>query len=188
MCGLGSKLIQGLSVLVAYSLTGNECGFCVSNSFLEDDLSSVWPSKGHLGGVESSFIQERGYPYFNPEVLLENSKLPEAELTDCMPMARLSRIAYCRNDSTFENWDCPDCIDPQVKDFKVYKKFFSARWVLFGFIGYFPSTNAKVIAFRSGLFDVTISSSLVIWLILSILTNLFADPLIQPEFISSCQI
>lgn len=103
-----------------------------------------------LDGVDRDYDRERLLAYLDAEVFMEDHT-QEPNITDSLPMARLARISYCRNMTVFKTWDCHDCADLAVEDFKVFRTFYSASWVVFAFIGYFPKTNAKVISFRSGL-------------------------------------
>jgi hypothetical protein len=61
-------------------------------------------------------------------------------------LAQLQSISYCAALQDVATWNCTRCA--QLPDFQPHLVHFDASWDLLGYIGYWPSMNAKVIVFR----------------------------------------
>ncbi|KAJ9521204.1 hypothetical protein QJQ45_022927 [Haematococcus lacustris] len=68
------------------------------------------------------------------------------DLDQAKLMGRLTSVSYCSDAAVIQAWTCTRC--RRVPDFLPYKVVFDVQWDLLAYIGYLPSQDAIVVAFR----------------------------------------
>ncbi|GMH35298.1 hypothetical protein BSKO_03166 [Bryopsis sp. KO-2023] len=87
-------------------------------------------------------------PSLNPRIIHDAYQDVHLDMAETRMMAMLISIVYCHNETSLKSWTCFRCKDPLIEGFVVHEIVSIDSWDFFGYIGYFPKTNAKVIVFR----------------------------------------
>jgi len=99
----------------------------------DPNVATVFDEDANVGALSASkFLPEAKDAAFDPKRAQE--------------LAQLQSIAYCTNLTDIQAWNCTRCA--AIPDFQTFLAYFDERWDLLGYIGYWPSMNAKVLVFR----------------------------------------